>query len=492
MSIGLFTSRVILQLLGVSDYGIYNVVGGFVAMLAYINSIFVSATQRFLSFSLGKYDKEIVSKVFSTAVNVHCILGAIILLLAETIGLWFVNNYLNIAEDRMFAANCVYQCAIISLFFNILNVPYNASIVANERMDFYAYTSIFESLARLGAVYLMVLLPFDKLIMNAVLWALITMIILSGCIFYCKRNFQECSYHTVWDKSLLKEMSTYAGWTAVGGLGFSFKEQSFNIMLNIFFGTSINAARGIAIQVSGVVNQFASNFFMAVQPQITKQYASGQLERSRKLVYSCAKFAFCLLALVTIPIILNLEYLLGLWLEEIPEYTYEFLVIILTSTLFGSFAAPITTAIQATGNIRNFQVGVALIFLIELPIGYLLLKYGCSPYIAAIPAIFTQITAVFYRFFILKRQVNGYSLAYYGLNIVARTIAVVMTSFIIIASIHSWFEQSFSLLIFSTLLSIIITSGLIYTFAINKDEKLLANALIIKMWQRVTHRMKSY
>lgn len=481
MAIGLYTSRIVLQTLGVNDYGIYNVVGGFVAVLAYANSVFVSATQRFLSFSLGKNRKEDVSRVFSTAVTVHYILGVIVLLLAETLGLWFVNTQLNIDEGRMVAANWVYQCAVISLFLNIVSVPYNSSIIANEHMDFFAYVSIFEALAKLGAVYMLCVLPFDKLIINAVLWALIAIVVRYVYIIYCKKKFPECSYHFIWDKSLLKKMSSYAGWTAVGTLGFTFKEQFFNILLNIFLGTAINAARGIAMQVSGIVNQFASNFFMAVQPQITKQYASGQIDRSRKLVYSSAKLVVCLLSMVAIPLILNLDYLLELWLVKVPQYTCEFLVIILVSTLIGSFASPVTTAIQATGNIRNFQIGVAIIFLLELPIAYILLSNGYEPYLAATPALATQAIAVIYRFFILHRLVDGYSSIRYFINVVARTAAIIGISFVINYAIHSQFSQSFMLLVWSSLLSAIITGVLVYSFVVSREERMMINGMIAKV-----------
>ena len=484
MAIGLYTSRIVLQTLGVNDYGIYNVVGGFVAMLAYANSVFVSATQRFLSFSLGKNKKEDVIRVFSTAVTVHYVLGGIILLLAETIGLWFVNTQLNIDYGRMEAANWVYQCAVFSLFLNIVSVPYNSSIIANEHMDFFAYVSIFEALAKLVAVYMLCILPFDKLIINALLWALIAIAVRYVYIIYCKRKFSECSYHFIWDKSLLKQMSSYAGWTAVGTLGFTFKEQFFNILLNVLLGTAINAARGIAMQVSGIVNQFASNFFMAVQPQITKQYASGQIERSKKLVYSSSKFAVCLLSMVVIPLILNLDYLLELWLVEVPQYTYEFLVIIIISTLIGTFASPISTAIQATGNIRNFQIGVAIIFLLELPIGYVLLKNGCEPYLAATPALLTQVIAVVYRFYILHNLIPGYNFSKYFIDVVLRTTMVIGISFVINYVIHSQFNNSFILLLWSSLLSVIITSVLVYLFVVNRDERMMINEMVSKVLRK--------
>lgn len=480
MAIGLYTSRVVLDVLGVSDYGVYNVVAGFVPMLGYLSTVFVCVTNRFISFSIGKGNKEDIAKVFCTAVSVHYIIGGIIVVLAETIGLWFVNTYLNLPSERMFAANCVYQCAIASLFISIISVPYNASIIAHERMDVFAYVSIFEALSKLGAVYLLLICTFDKLIWYAFFWALISLIVRFIYIQFCKRNLEGCKYKFVLDKTLLKKMCSFAGWASIGDLGFTFKDQFLNIILNIFCGTIVNAARGVAVQVSGIVNQFAANFFMAVQPQIIKRYASGDLQSSRKLVYSSAKLAVCLLALIMIPLILNLNYLLSLWLVEVPQYTYEFLVIILVSTLIGSFASPVTTAIQATGNIRNFQIGVAFIFILELPIGYLLLKNGCEPYMAATPAMLTQMIAVVYRFYILKRLVSGYSYYRYLINVVFRTAIVIGISFVINYIIHSQFNQTFILLVWSSLLSIIITGCLVYSFVVSQEERIMINGMISK------------
>ena len=481
MAIGLYTSRVVLDILGVSDYGVYNVVAGFVPMLGYISTVFVCVTNRFISFSIGKGDKEEINKVFCTAVSVHYIIAAIIVVLAETVGLWFVNVYLNLPSERIFAANCVYQCAIASLVISIISVPYNASIIAYERMDVFAYVSIFEALFRLGAVYLLLVCTFDKLIWYAIFWTIIALFVRFIYIQFCKRNLEGCKYKFVLDKTLLKKMCSFAGWASIGDLGFTFKDQFMNVILNIFCGTIVNAARGVAVQVSGIVNQFASNFFMAVQPQIIKRYASGDVQSSRSLVYSSSKLSVCLLSFIIIPLILNLKYLLGLWLVEVPQYTYEFILIILVSTLIGTFASPVSTAIQATGKIRNFQIGVAIIFLLELPIAYILLSNGCEPYLAATPALATQAIAVIFRFSILQRLVDGYSSIRYFISVVARTAAIIGISFVINYAIHSQFSQSFMLLVWSSLLSVIITGVLVYSFVVSREERMMINGMIAKV-----------
>ena len=310
--VALYTSRVVLQTLGVSDFGVYTVVGGFVSMLAYLNSVFVASTQRFMSFALGKGDNDNISATFAAAKLTHLIIALIILVVAETFGLWFVNNKLVIDAGRMVAANWVYQCSIASLLITIVSIPYNSCIVAHEHMQVYAYVSILEVILKLVILYFLLVLPGDKLIIYALLQVVIALIVRFCYTIYCRRHFVECKVKPAIDKPLLKEMSGYAGWTALGSLGFSFKDQFSNIILNGFFGTAINAARGIAMQVNSAITSFATNFFMAISPQITKQYAAGNLEQSQKLVYAGSRYSFYLLSILTIPVIINIDYILRL------------------------------------------------------------------------------------------------------------------------------------------------------------------------------------
>ena len=471
MAVGLYTSRVILNVLGVSDYGIYNLVAGFVSMIAYVNSVFVSSTQRFISFSLGHSDEKEQSKVFSTSVTVHYSMCAIVLLLAETVGLWFLNTQLNIETERMFAANVVYQLSILSLLINIVSVPYNATIVAHEHMNVYAYVSIFECVAKLASVYMLVVLSFDKLILHSILWLSISIVVRYIYIVYCRKNFVECQFHFIWDKSLIKKMASYAGWTAFGTLGFTFKDQAINVLLNIFLGTFINAARGIAMQVNGIINLFATNFFMAVQPQITKRYAAGNIEESRELVYYSSRLAFFLLSIIVIPLLFNLQHVLKLWLGDVPEYTYQFLVIILLSTIIGTMASPITTAIQATGKIKYFQIGIALLFMSEIPIAYLLLKLGFNPYLVVLPAIVTQFIGVFFRFFVLQRLVPGYSLMYFMKSIVLKCLLIFATCFFLCFLVQAFIDKYELMWYISLIMSFSISGFIIYVFGLNDKEK---------------------
>ena len=301
MGISLYTSRVVLNTLGIEDYGIYNVVGGVVAMFGFINGSMSSATQRYITFALGKGDKQRLQTVFSTTLQIHTLIALIIILLGETIGLWFLYNKMQIPADRMDAAFWVLQCSIISTVVMIVSVPYNADIIAHEKMSAFAYISILEVVLKLMIVYMLVIFSFDKLILYSFLILSIQVLIRFCYSIYCNRHFEETKYKNVWDKSLFKEMTGFAGWSMFGNLAGVLFNQGLNMLLNVFFGPVVNAARGVAVQVQNAVQQFVGNFQMALNPQITKTYAQGDLESMHKLMYRSAKFSFffTILTLIT-------------------------------------------------------------------------------------------------------------------------------------------------------------------------------------------------
>ena len=327
--VGLYTSRIVLNTLGVNDYGLYNVVGGIVSMLGFLNSAMTAASQRFISFELGKQNKQKLEEVFSTSVTIHIIIACIIFITAETIGLWFLNTHMNIATSRMTAANWVYQCSIFTFMISVISVPYNACIVAHEHMKTFAYISIIEVSLKLAIVYLLLILSFDKLIIYAVLLLCVSLIIRMIYGIYCKKKFEECTYRFHFNKKLFLEMFSFAGWSIIGNLGFSLKDQGSNVVLNLFCGTAINAARGVALQVNGIISNFSNNFLMALNPQITKQYATGDIPKSIQLVYAGCRYSFYLLSIISIPVMVNLDYILSLWLGIVPPYTKEFLFLTL-------------------------------------------------------------------------------------------------------------------------------------------------------------------
>lgn len=478
MAVSLYTSRVVLQTLGVNDYGIYNVVGGFVTMLAYLNSVFVDATQRFLSYTLGEGDKAKLRKVFTTATTIHIIIAGIILLFAETFGLWFVNTKLQINPDRMVAANWVYQCSVMTLLINIINVPHRACIVSHEHMHIYAYISIVEALLKLGIVFLLLALPYDKLIVYAILYLLASTVIPCWYSVYSIRHFDESKIGFGIERNVFKEMFAYAGWVLVGNLGFSFKDQLSNIIMNLFLGTAINAARGVAAQVNGILTSFANNFMMALSPQITKQYAAGNLEGSQKLVCAGARYSFYLMAVITIPVILNIDYILHLWLGVVPEYTGIFITITLIAADYYAATKTLTVAIQATGDIKWFQIGISAIMLLEIPMAYILLYFKYPPYYALLPAIATTIIGLFYRLFILKRKISSYNARQFIMDVFVKCSLLMLGSYLISLLFSRLFHESFLTLIITSVFSGLVSLAIIYFLGINQTERVYVNNFI--------------
>ena len=362
MLVTLYTSRVVLAELGIKDYGIYNVVGGVVAMFSFLNNSMSSATQRFLTFELGRSNMGRLKKVFAASLNIHIAIGIVIVLLAETVGLWFVNHKLVITPDRMVAANWVYQFSILTFCVNIIQVPYNAVLIAHEKMSIYAYISILEAFLKLGIVYLLVIVPTDKLIAYGILVFVVQIVIRVIYQYYCRRHYEESQFRLYWDKDLYKQMSGFAGWNLFGSVAWLMRDQGLNIVLNIFFGTAINAARGVASQVSSAVMGFISNFLVALNPQITKNYALGNVQEMEKLTYLGIKFSFLLLFTMAFPLCLNIDYVLHLWLVEVPDYTALFIILIMIDSLVGNlFGVPLMTSLSATGQIRDYQIVVSCI-----------------------------------------------------------------------------------------------------------------------------------
>lgn len=408
MAVALYTSRVVLATLGVIDYGIYNVVGGVVAMFSFINASMTTSTQRFLTFELGKKDYKQLAKVFAASLNVHYAIGIIAVVLAETIGLWFLNYKLNIPAARMTAANWVYQCSVLSFFLSITQVPYNASIVSHEKMNIFAYFSIIDVVLKLAIVYLLVISPFDKLIFYAILILAVTSFSRMLYRVYCRKHFTECRSKLFWDKPLYQQLTGFAGWNLFGSVAWLLRGQSMDIVINLFFGPALNAAKGVANSVTNAVNTFVSNFMTALNPQITKNYAQNEISTMETLCYRACRFSFILLFAIAFPLIMNINFVLGIWLVEVPKYTAIFVVLILADCLvnaaFGS--SPFITAMMATGNIRNYQIVVSSIIILIIPISYVLLRIGGDP-----PSIFYVMIAISFlsdlaRFYFCNKQIG--------------------------------------------------------------------------------------
>ena len=471
MCVELYTSRVVLNVLGFSDYGIYNLVGGLVTMLSFLNVGLTGASQRYISYEMGKGDTESLKKVFSTAVISHTLLAIIVVVLLEIIGLLLINLKLVIPTERIFAANWVFQCSLLTTAVSIISVPYSSCVVAHEKMGQFAYISILETFLKLGVAMLIYISPIDKLVLYSTCILLIQVIVRLIYTTYCRRRFEECTFTYVIDKKLFRQMFSFAGWGCIGNMGWGLKDQLSNIILNLFFGTTINAARGIATQVNGVISSFASNFTMAMNPQITKQYAAGNIKRSVTLTMAGSKYAFFLLTIITIPFLINEQYILRIWLKNVPEYTGAFVAIILISSCIYSMSHTISTAIQATGYVKWFQILLAITLLLEIPIAYLILAMGYAPYMAVLPSIFTSLLSLIVRIVILHHYVPQYSITGYIFGTICRGIIIFCIAYIISYYIRSLFEESFLSLIITAGLSALIVIALVLLIGFNRSEQ---------------------
>lgn len=441
MAVSLFTSRVVLNTLGVEDYGIYNVVGGIVAMFGFINGSMSSATQRYITFALGKGDKNRLQTVFSTTLQIHTLIAGVIVLLGETVGLWFLYNKMQIPADRMDAAFWVLQCSIVDAIFMIISVPYNADIVAHEKMSAFAYISIFEVVLKLAIVYILLIFSFDKLVLYAFLLLAIQILIRFSYSYYCNKHFEETKYKHVWDKALFKEMTGFAGWSMFGNLAGVLFGQGLNMLLNVFFGPVVNAARGISVQVQNAIQQFVGNFQMALNPQITKTYAQGELQEMHKLMYRSARFSFYLLFFLSLPVLFETNIILTVWLKTVPDNTIVFLRIMICTSLIYTLANPLIIANQATGKVRKYQAICGTILLLILPVSYLCLRLGLPAYSVFIVHFMMEFLTQIARM-VLLRPLIGIRIRDYIRYIYSPVLLVITVSVILPALIYFNMEDT--------------------------------------------------
>lgn len=395
--VSLYSVRVVLNTLGAMDYGIYNVVAGVVTMFTFLSTSMAAASQRFFSFSLGQNDIEGLKKIFCITLEIYLILIAIVVLFAETIGLWFVNNKLVIPAERMNAARWVYHFAIIAFIINLFSAPFMALIISHEDMSIYAYVSIIEALLKLAVVFLLGVFRIDKLILYGLLLCAVTSAVTLLYYLHCKIKYKESSFRFVWDKKLFSEIASFSGWCLFGSTAGIFKNQITNILLNIYFGPVVNAARSIALNVSNAVTSFASNFNMAVRPQIIKSYSAGDKKDTFALVYQSTKLSYFLLWVFMCPLFLEMNYVLTLWLKNVPDMTVIFTRLILIEVLFDSISYPMQSLSQASGKMKLYQSIVGGVLLLNLPFSYFVLKLGGNAYAVQFVAIAIAVIALALR-----------------------------------------------------------------------------------------------
>lgn len=466
MLVSLYTSRVVLNTLGVSDFGVYNVVGGLVAMFSILSGSLTTAISRYITFTLGKGDRKRLNEVFSTALIVQSIMAISIIILAEILGVWLLNCKMNIPETRMSAANWVLQFSIFSFAINLISIPYNSSIIAHEKMSAFAYISIVEASLKLLIIYLLVISNFDKLISYSFLLLCVAIVIRMTYGIYCKRHFEECHFKYIWDKKLLKEMTSFAEWSLIGNSAGILRNQGVNILLNIYCGTIVNAANGIATQVNNAIAGFSNNFIMAVNPQIIKLYSQKQLDKSYKLVMNSSRLSFMLMLLITTPVIFTTPEILKLWLKIVPDYSVHFIRLILLLSLVECICIPLVTLNQATGNIRNYQLVVGTIHLLNFPVSWVFLEVGCIPELVYVIAIVLAVVNLYARLIMLNRML-GVSIRSFNKNVVFKIFKTALLTYICVYGMRRMFDNWILIVILSTAL----TGFIISLTGISKNER---------------------
>ena len=483
MLVSLYTSRVILGALGVEDYGIYNVVGGVVGMLGFFTSSLTNASQRYLNLGIGRGDEELTIKYFKQCGTILFCFSLITILLGETIGLWFVMNKLVIPSERMIAAFWVYQFSLLSVICSINQVNFLGAIVAHEKMGVYAYLGLFEAFSRLFVAYVIVKSSFDHLILYAGLTALVSVLVLSFHILYCKVEFRVCKIGLCWDKSLVKEMTKFISANLFGCFAWSAGVQGSNIVMNMFFGPVMNAAKGISMQVSSVVSRFTDSIMTAVKPQIIKSYASGNVSYMLALMMKSSKLSFFISALIAVPILVEADYILALWLKNVPEYAAPFSKIVIIESLASIFINPLWIAANATGNIKRNQIYGRLFTLAALPLSYISLKIVPNPILAVAICAFMQYMYWFYCIYDIKKQLN-LDLFVYLKQVISPSV-IVFSCLLLLGLFINAFWKSGSFIHFFTTSTVLVIVGLIIEYLLmSRGERLLIKSFVCKILRK--------
>jgi len=483
MAIALYTSRVILNTLGVVDYGINNVVGGVVAMFGFLNGAMSTSIQRYITFELGRGDMVALKRIFTTSIQISTIIGILIVILSETIGLWFFYNKMVMPAERMDAAFWVLQLSIISTFVAIMSYPYNADIIAHEKMDVFAYISLLEAVLKLLVVYLLVILDFDKLILLSFMWLCVQLLIRFIYNSYCTHHFEESKLIRVFDRKLIKEMFSFAGWNLWGNLAGVLFSQGLNMLLNMFFGPVVNAARAVAVQVEGAIMQFSSNFQTALNPQITKTYAQNDLQSMHKLIYRSSKYSFMLLLLLSLPVMIEATAILKLWLKIVPEWTEIFFRIIICISIIDAVARPLMVAAAATGDVKVYQSVVGGILLAILPISYVVLKLGGNPASVFIVHLLVCIVAFIVRLYIIRPMIH-LSISDYMRRVVLRCLIIAACSVVVPMTLYKLLDNSFLSVCTVCLVSVLSVAVCSFFIGLSINER----SFILSKVETIIHR----
>lgn len=483
MAIGLFTSRIVLQVLGIENYGIFNLVGGIVLFFTFINNSLLSGTQRFLSYELGK-EQPHIKEVFSSCFKLHLILSIIFLIIAETVGLWLINTQLEIPADRLNAANWVYQFSVITCVINIIRCPLNAALIAYERMGVFAYIGIVEAVLKLLVAYLLYISPIDKLISYAILTFVSMLIVLAINTIYTIKKLPEIKLVKTPNKSLMKEVINFSKWSIFGSLANVGMEQGLSIIINLFYGVVGNAAVGVANQVNSHIVGFVNNFQVALNPQLTKNEAGNDRQRQYSLIYKSAKFSYFIMLFLAIPVILNLDYLLYVWLGNYPPHTTSICLFIIIGVLIETLSGPLWVSIFATGKIKTYQIVISAILLLNVPLAFFVGKLGLAP--AAVFAIRAAIfiVALVVRLAFLKKMIN-LNIKEFAKKVLLPIAIVSIPLFVMVfAKYHFMRETTFISFIIESIIIVVVEIALIALYGLSKSERDFISKTILKKFKR--------
>lgn len=487
MAVTLFTSRVLFRSLGDVDFGLNNVIAGVIVVFSYLNNSLAAASSRFIAYELGKESAGNVKNVFRTSFSIHLMFSIAVLVLGEIVGVWLVNNVLSIPDNRLLACNWVYQFVVLSAIATIIQVPFNALIIAQEHMHVYAYIGIFDALGRCLIAFAIWYANFDKLIFLGGLQLILSLILLFFYWAYCRRNFSEvCVVSIKYDKEKLKSMLMYSTWSLIGSTANMLKNQGVNIVINIFFGSIVNAANAIAYQVCHAVTNFTNNFTMAMTPQIIKSYAAREYEQMKQLVFRGGRFSFYLLMFLCLPIIFESKFILRVWMGDVPEYTVLFTRLVLILSLVEVFTYTIGCAVQATGKIRNYQLVISGVNMLNFPISFLLFKFGFPPYAALMVSILISTATVLMRLYFIKVLLTISPLEYF-LKVLVRSFIVLLICFFAPYLVHVNLGEGALRLILSCTITWSVSSIVVYVVGMDAADRILTKHFLLKLKMRITH-----
>ena len=480
MALSIYTSRIVLDVLGVEDYGLYNVIGGIIILLNLLNSSMVSATQRFLTYEIGVGNEERVSQTFSMSMTIHIAISAILLLLGETVGLWYVNNHLSLPEGRETAAFWVYQISLLSMVVNIIRTPYNAAIISYEKMSFYAIITVVDMMFRLLIIFLLLYIPADKLILYALLNLSLDVLVTYLYKRYCQKKFTTCNYYYYMEKSYFKKLLSFLGWNFTGGLATMGTQQVGVLIINSFCGVAVNAAYGIATRVNSAVNQFVTNFQTAFRPQIVKLYAQQNIPQFCLLINRSALLSYYLLFILAFPIIVHIDTVLSVWLTIVPTYSGIFCQLLIISSFINALQAPLWMSITASGDIKAYQIWTSILFALNIPLTYIFLKIGLEPFWVLIARTMIDIIMSVYRIFHVKFHMKV-PVKSYLVNVLLRVTIVTITMIVV------WFgiDTILPVTTFWSFVRMYIIMGFVsiivmYIIGIGREEREFVNRMILK------------